>query len=93
MVTAATPSTASRNAGCPPAWANSGTENRMMPYAPVFKSRPARTTLPAVGACVCASGSHVWNGKAGSFTRKAERKPACIRSARDGASGVAKSAW
>ena len=32
-------------------------------------------TLPAVGAWVCASGSQVWKGTAGSFTRKAARNP------------------
>ena len=32
---------------------------------------PARITEPAVGACVWASGSHVWSGKIGTFTAKA----------------------
>ena len=34
----------------------------------------ARITLPAVGASVCASGSHVWTGNMGTFTAKAEKK-------------------
>ena len=29
---------------------------------------PARSTEPIVGASVCASGSHVWNGHIGTFT-------------------------
>ncbi len=53
----------------------SGTANRMSPYPPVFRSRPARITLPAVGASVCASGSQVCSGNAGSFTAKAAKKP------------------
>ena len=58
---------------------NSGTAKRIRPYPPVFRSRPARITLPAVGASVCASGSHVCSGNAGSFTAKAAKNPS-IRS-------------
>jgi len=36
-----------------------GTEKRRKPYAPIFSITPARMTDPAVGASVCASGSHV----------------------------------
>ena len=31
---------------------------------------PASRTEPIVGASVCASGSHVWNGHIGTFTAK-----------------------
>src|SRR2546427_904668 len=41
---------------------------RNTPYPPIFRSRPARITDPAVGASTCASGSHVWNGTIGSLT-------------------------
>ena len=44
-------------------------------------STPARITEPAVGASVCASGSHVWNGNAGSLTAKAAKKPSISRKA------------
>ena len=38
-------------------------------------------TETAVGASVCASGSHVWNGNIGSFTAKAMKmKPKIIQS-------------
>ena len=37
---------------------------------PIFSITPASTTEPAVGASVCASGSHVWNGNSGTFTAK-----------------------
>ena len=36
-----------------------GNATRSRPYAPVFRSSPARMTLPAVGASVWASGSQV----------------------------------
>ena len=38
-------------------------------------SRPARSTLPAVCAWECASGSQPCSGTAGSFTAKATKKP------------------
>ena len=44
--------------------------NRKMPYGPAFSSSAARTIEPYVGASVCASGSHVCNGKTGTFTAK-----------------------
>src|SRR3954454_6746861 len=49
---------------------SSGSENRRNPYVPIFSSTLASTTLPAVGASVCASGSQVWNGNMGTFTAK-----------------------
>src|SRR5947208_16866702 len=49
---------------------NNGTEKRRKPYVPIFSSTPASTTEPAVGASVCASGSHVWNGNSGILTAK-----------------------
>ena len=55
----ATPSAIPTGAKVAAASGKSGTTNRIIPYAPVFSSSPARTTLPAVGACVCASGSQV----------------------------------
>src|SRR3979409_1318684 len=54
---------------------SNGSENRMKPYVPIFKRTPARMTEPAVGASVCASGSHVWNGNMGTFMAKAKKKP------------------
>lgn len=38
---------------------------------PILSSTPARTTLPTVGACVCASGSQECSGQSGLFTAKA----------------------
>src|SRR5208282_4221242 len=54
---------------------NIGTEKRKNPYVPIFKSTPARITEPAVGASVCASGSHVWNGNIGTLIANAKKKP------------------
>ena len=39
----------------------------MKPYVPIFRRTAARMTEPAVGASVCASGSHVWNGNIGTL--------------------------
>ena len=36
---------------------------------------PASTTEPAVGASVCTSGSHVWNGNSGALIANAAMKP------------------
>jgi hypothetical protein len=44
-----------------------GRLKRMNPYVPIFRSTAARITEPAVGASVCASGSHVWNGNIGTL--------------------------
>ena len=44
---------------------------RRKPYVPSLSITPASTTEPAVGACVWASGSHVWNGKIGTLTANA----------------------
>src|ERR1041385_1606152 len=49
---------------------SSGREKRRKPYVPIFSRTLASTTDPAVGASVCASGSHVWNGNIGTFTAK-----------------------
>ena len=38
-------------------------------------STPASSTEPAVGASVCASGSQVCSGHAGSFTANAKKNP------------------
>ena len=38
---------------------------------PSFNNTAASTTEPAVGACVCASGSHVCSGTTGTFTKNA----------------------
>ena len=48
-----------------------GNENLKNPYAPIFRSTPARMMLPAVGASTCASGNQVWNGNIGTFMAKA----------------------
>src|SRR3984893_7923857 len=53
---------------------SNGSENRRNPYVPIFSSTLASTTDPAVGASVCASGSHVWNGNIGTFTAKPTKK-------------------
>src|SRR5213083_3691077 len=47
-----------------------GRLKRRNPYVPIFRRTAARITEPAVGASVCASGSHVWNGNIGTFTAK-----------------------
>src|SRR4029079_5040977 len=52
---------------------NSGTANRRNPYAPSLSRIPARITEPAVGASVCASGSHVWNGNIGTLIANARK--------------------
>src|SRR5512141_324291 len=52
---------------------NSDRLNRIKPYAPIFSRTAARITDPAVGASVCASGSHVCSGNRGTFTAKATR--------------------
>src|SRR6266699_233740 len=49
------------------AWGSNGSEKRMNPYVPIFKSTPARMTEPAVGASTCASGSQEWNGNMGTL--------------------------
>src|ERR1044071_1103723 len=49
---------------------SNGREKRRKPYVPIFSRTLARITEPAVGASVCASGSHVWNGNMGTFTAK-----------------------
>jgi hypothetical protein len=51
------------------------------PYVPSFSSTPARMTEPAVGASVCASGSHVCTGNSGTFTRKPAGTRGTARSA------------
>src|SRR5689334_9551542 len=56
------------------AFGSSGSEKRMNPYVPIFSITPARITDPAVGASVCASGSHVWNGNIGTFTANPTKK-------------------
>ena len=61
---------------------NMGREKRRKPYAPILMSMAASTTLPAVGASVCASGSHVCTGNMGTFTeneaKKAQKSKSCI---------------
>ena len=56
------------------AWGNIGKENLRKPYAPILSRIPARSTLPAVGASVWASGSQVWMGNMGIFTANAAKK-------------------
>ena len=53
---------------------SSGREKRRKPYVPIFSRTLARTTEPAVGASVCASGSQVWNGNMGTLTAKPTKK-------------------
>src|SRR5438128_695328 len=47
-----------------------GRLKRRKPYVPIFRRTAARITEPAVGASVCASGSHVWNGNIGTLIAK-----------------------
>ena len=54
---------------------------RTKPYVPSFSRIAARITEPCVGACVWASGSHVWNGNIGTFTAKPMNMPAKIQMA------------
>src|SRR4029077_10093393 len=60
----------------------SGSEKRMNPYVPIFNKTPDRVTDPAVGASVCASGSHVWNGNIGTLIanakKNAQNKRTCV---------------
>src|SRR5580693_7476602 len=46
----------------------------MKPYVPIFNKTPAKITEPAVGASVCASGNHVWNGNMGTLIANAKKK-------------------
>src|SRR5690242_16720473 len=50
-----------------------GSEKRRNPYVPIFSRTAARITEPAVGASVCASGSHVWNGNMGTLIANARK--------------------
>src|SRR5215472_7303192 len=50
-----------------------GREKRRNPYVPIFSRTAARITEPAVGASVCASGSHVWNGNIGTLIAKPKK--------------------
>ena len=47
--------------------------NRSSPYVPTLSKTPARSTEPAVGASVCASGSQVCSGNSGTFTANATK--------------------
>src|ERR1700730_16879338 len=51
-----------------------GRLKRRNPYVPIFRRTAARITEPAVGASVCASGSHVWNGNLGTLIAKPRKK-------------------
>src|SRR5262245_54728113 len=53
---------------------NIGSEKRTKPYVPIFRRIAARMTDPAVGASVCASGSHVWNGNIGTLMARHGKK-------------------
>src|SRR6266542_5336730 len=57
------------------AWGKSPRLNRISPYAQIFSRTAARINEPAVGASVCASGSHVCSGNSGTFTAKATKNP------------------
>ena len=52
---------------------NIGSENRTKPYVPILRRTAARITEPAVGASMCASGSHVWNGNIGTLIAKPKK--------------------
>src|SRR5256885_15755695 len=51
-----------------------GRLKRRKPYVPILRRTAARITEPAVGASVCASGSHVWNGNIGTLIAKPRKK-------------------
>src|SRR5438552_16973934 len=51
-----------------------GRLNRRNPYVPIFRRTADRITEPAVGASVCASGNHVWNGNIGTLMAKHRKK-------------------
>ena len=79
-----------------------GNAIRMNPYVPSFSRIAASSTEPTVGASVCASGSHVWNGNIGTLIAKPRNMPAKIRSwvlctmpapARDVSSTMSKLCW
>jgi len=53
----------------------------MNAYVPSFSRIAARMTDPMVGAAVCASGSHVWNGHIGTLTANPRKRPANTRKA------------
>src|ERR1700690_943372 len=63
-----------------------GSEKRRKPYVPIFSRMLARITEPAVGASVCASGSHVCSGHIGTFTanpaKKAQKTHHCVDAGR-----------
>src|SRR5574337_725510 len=63
-------------ANCRLACGNSGSRKRRNPYAPIFSKTAARTTLPAVGASTCASGSQVCSGHTGTLIANARAKAA-----------------
>ena len=73
------------------AWGNMGMAKRMNPYPPSFSSTPARITEPAVGACTCASGSHVCSGKSGTLMAKATAK--AMKSQHWTLKGINEAAW
>ena len=56
---------------------------------PSFSITPARITEPAVGACVCASGSHVCSGNSGTLTANAIAKARKIHRTADQSNGFA----
>ena len=57
-----------------------GMAMRTKPYVPSFRRMAARNTEPTVGASVCASGSHVWNGNMGTLMAKPMNRPAKMSS-------------
>ena len=61
------------------AWGRTGSAIRMNPYAPSFRRTAASSTEPTVGASVCASGSHVWNGNIGTLIAKPRNIPTNMR--------------
>src|SRR5271154_2441400 len=73
MPTSESPITQPCTLGCDTTAGKNGSEKRTNPYVPIFNRTPARMTEPAVGASVCASGSHVWNGNIGTLMAKAKK--------------------
>ena len=53
---------------------------------------PAKITLPAVGASVCASGNQVWKGKLGTLKAKPRKKPQKAKLVKSKARSAGKSA-
>ena len=62
-----------------------GMAMRTKPYVPSLRSTAAKITEPTVGACVWASGNHVWNGNIGTLMPKPMNMPRKMSTCEDNA--------